>query len=406
MYHEENTFTESYLFDSVHAFGITLRHSPGSFAIDMLIDIYTTSIVNKDILDDRSILVKIVNTYGLFDVCSPLTFQGVVEAANRACLGVGALDYYTSFRCAREHAKRDDMSILTYVMEEHCQKDYYTTNAEYEFDRLLCDAAERHNLEVLEYVIQKYIEYCDPSEPRNMSKEVMIGAAKGGHLDIIMATERSGEINSDIWKYVAYNAASKDHMSIEKYSGSKIDDISWEHVAICAAEGGHLEMFNYAIASEKGVIDWSNIFQPAAEGGNIEILDIVFTKCDSKVDWNSLAYGALVGGHSHLYDTATKNGANDWTMVALGAVKGENIDVLKFALTQNITFGDLFDRTVYETPENEEILRILLEYYDDVNMNRDDGEWLIAFHEVEKEYGNKEMMSLIKEWHLQGYEGL
>ena len=385
----------------IQAFDIVLSYAPGSLSIDDLVEAYFTNTKNKSILDDPSVLIKIVHSYGL-NVPRPLTFQRVIEAANKAFLGKGAIKFYTPFRCTEENAKMGNLELLQYFVEVFFEEEYNKdplSPISRSFELILEKAAENNDLNMLKYTSRKYSEMCKLS-PQNKIKfiprRILCGASSGGHLDLIKFTEIYYDVSPDVGRNIAYLAALKGHLNIVKYASEHADIIHWCLVAFDSARGGHLDVFMYSIFSNVGVLNWNTLLQPAAEGGNSEILKIVLSNI-AQVNWNSAAYGALIGGHRDLYDLAIAKGANNWEMIANGAIKGGNVEVLRFALDR-VEIEDI-DELLCDICENEDTLRVLHEYCEEREGLMSTRDWFQIYELFEQHYGNKVIMSLLKEWY-------
>jgi len=137
---------------NIHEFGVILSYSPGSLSINDLVEAYFTNTKNKSILDDRSVLIKIVQLYqrylNLF-----LTFQKVWlrEAANKAFFGRSALKYHKPLRYSEENAKMGNLEFVEFFIDEYftSTEDYTKTkvyNVAFSFNNIFVNAAKMNHL--------------------------------------------------------------------------------------------------------------------------------------------------------------------------------------------------------------------------------------------------------------------
>lgn len=176
--------------------------------------------------------------------------------------------------------------------------------------KVLRAAAELCVTTVLEFILD-YL-------PRNRGDylEAAIGAAKGGHLDIV--------------DFVVTNY--------------KVDDFDdFDEIAVAAAEGGHLNIVRWAM--NKGADNLNEIAAVALEAGHIDIVQWAVNK--GVDDFNLMAYSAAKSGKLNMVIWALYEGA-DILPVIEGASIGGHLDILEWTLDEDI---DLVPVTEGPTPQ-------------------------------------------------------
>jgi len=194
------------------------------------IAVYSTSKENKNTLDNGYILKILNKDLTIF------TFRSFIETANRSFLGVGCFNYYTLDKCTKNLAKNKNIDLLNLLLKSNSESDI--------------------NWDCMAH-----------------------GAAKGGHLDILMCIflnedpkglfthkVKTSRKNINFWGWILSGAGSGGNLDVVKFlkpyyvsKNCKFLDqklFAWNHVAKNAASKGHTHIVEYLLSIKDHNINW------------------------------------------------------------------------------------------------------------------------------------------------------
>jgi hypothetical protein len=154
----------------------------------------------------------------------------------------------------------------------------------------------------------------------------MLGAARGGHLDIVKFLVRKG---ANDWNWGMARAAQGGHLDIVEFFISK-GARGWNRGMAGAARGGHLDIVKFFIS--KGANNWDEGMVEAARGGHLDIIDFFIGKGAN--NWELGMQLAAYGGHLDIVKFLVSKGANDWNGGMEEAARGGHLDIVKFFISK------------------------------------------------------------------------
>lgn len=394
---------------------VLLECSLESLEIDQLLVIFTLNHKCRLTLSKPHTLKRLANANNLL-FSKDLTFDTFIELANRSFLGVGCLKYYTPKRCAVEVAKTGQLELLKHIMKEYLLNNNVindqvlpdSVSVREILDDILVQASKYNRKDIIHYAASKHllldyqiVGFSNKLEVVN--EKIVMGAAEGGHLDLIQDLCCLRPLS---WIFALYRAADGGQLHVIKYiEHNKIFKdyhfkVDWNIVATIALKGGYTDMFYYAIS--KGANDWDlcTCHCDAAEGGSLELLNYIDANI-SPIDWHVVALGAVRGKHMDLYDLArTKSKENIirrgvgtsifWSLLSDAAAKTNNLDLLVNIISREEFNVKNISSLCHASSEYLDIVNIIIE-----NLPSDYADWHKWYVYAEQEYGNYEVMDLI-----------
>jgi hypothetical protein len=218
---------------------------------------------------------------------------------------------------------KNKLKLITTIAKNGWEKLLYrTTDLNYYVNYVLYYAALGGHIDI----IQRMIMIENNAENLNIS---LLGAAEGGHMDIVNFMIEKG---ANDWNYGLYGAAEGGHINIVNFMIEKGAD-DWNGGLYEAARGGHIDIVNIMI--EMGADDWNLGLYGAAEGGHMDIVNLMIDM--GADDWNLGLYGSARYGHIDIVNLMIDMGADDWYRGLYNAAEGGHMDIIKRMIEQGAT---------------------------------------------------------------------
>lgn len=375
----------------MNTLSILLENFPQYFNVDTLLSVYSTSKLNKYILDNPYVLKLVLSGYKL-KIPILLTFKSFVETANRGFLGNGCFNYYTHQKCAEEAAKRGDLDTIKLAFSLNALKLEHNNDWKQNMKNI---GDWKANLQLLD-------DYCKTKDSKdswivNMDRlDFACSLAKisagNGRVDVFLFSKdkieqlydiTNGHITQEqkirnlrvLWNIIILAAAKGGNKAIFNTSFAELKknglfqykfEHEWSYVIYYAAKGGNpnilnkiLEEFNIQIvdnASSK-VFILSSMVRGYAASGNTELLKnaldalVVINKAISKDLWNKIILNAVKGGHTYIalnaIDTIKReygNNSINWCSVSQNAARKGNMDILKLFVSSTSKIPEFRNR--------------------------------------------------------------
>ena len=155
----------------------------------------------------------------------------------------------------------------------------------------------------------------------------LLGAARGGHLDIVKLMLEKGADNKYNWAML--NAANGGHIDIVKFILEKGAN-NYNHTMVCAANGGHIDIVKLML--EKGANHYNKAMENAANGGHIDIINLMLEK--GAYSYNSAMVCAARRGYLDIVKLMLEKGANNYDEAKKTAAKHGHIDIVNLLLSK------------------------------------------------------------------------
>jgi ankyrin repeat protein len=188
---------------------------------------------------------------------------------------------------------------------------------------------------------------------------IMIGSARGGHVDVVQSMIGMGATD---FNRAMSNAARGGHIDIVNLM-LELGGTNFNSAMSNAARGGHIDIVNLML--ELGATDFDSVLRDAAQNGYLNIvklmLDAGATHFDSALrdaarnghlnivklmldvgvpNFDTVMVSASRGGHMNVVKLMLEAGAADFDRAMLDAVRGGHIDIVRLMLEAGATNFD------------------------------------------------------------------
>lgn len=297
---------------------LIIKHIISQLSLREIVKYYGTDIsmwkyfINSDIAEEIILLADEYNNYPLIleiirlNLLELTIYDNINWIMQKAAyfgdiprieelINKGASDFETSMTSA---AKGGQLKTMEYLLEKSKK-----VNINYSFVWYFAmnSSIEQGRMDIVEFIIKN---------GKNYSFDIQ-SAAKGGHLKSIeFVLEKTKSFNIDTENLGFIGAAEGGHLDILKsFKGT-----NFYSAMITASIGGHLNIINYLIekSPEYTHFDWNTCMAEAAEKGHLNIVEFMMQPPRNANNYNNTLLSAVKGGHFDIMNLMISKGANNF----------------------------------------------------------------------------------------------